>query len=63
MAQRRVLNIPLLECPVTGSTAKVLAIGRFFMSSRADSAVPAVFGEFGGLQRDDQLQATVGLFR
>lgn len=63
LALRRVLNIPLLECPVSGSSAKVLAIGRFFMSSRADSVAPAVHGEFGGVQRDDQLSATVGLFK
>lgn len=65
---RRVLNIPLLECPVAGSSAKVLAIGRFFMSSRAEPApalpaVPAVHGEFGGLATDAELAATVGLIR
>lgn len=60
---RRVLNVPLLACPVTGSSAKVLAVGRFLMSSRADAAIPAVYGEFGGLVSDAELSATVGLFR
>lgn len=63
MALRRVLHIPLLECPVSGSSARVLAVGRFLMSSRADAAVPAVYGEFGGLATDAELSATVGLFR
>ncbi|NML60303.1 hypothetical protein HHL21_04215 [Massilia sp. RP-1-19] len=60
---RRVLNIPVLECPVAGSSAKVLAIGRFFMSSRADASASAVYGEFGGLAPDAELAATVGLFQ
>ncbi|MBZ2206063.1 pilus assembly protein TadE [Massilia sp. R798] len=63
LAQRRVLNVPLLACPVAGSTATVLAIGRFFMSSRADAAAPAVHGEFAGLLRDNQLPSTVGLYK
>lgn len=63
LSQRRVLNVPLLECPVSGSSARVLAIGRFFMSSRADAAVPAVHGEFGGLLRDSDVTATVGLYK
>lgn len=62
LAQRRVLNIPLLECPVAGSSARVLAVGRFFMGSQADAAIPAVHGEFGGLARDDELAGTVGLY-
>lgn len=60
---RRVLNIPLLECPVSGSSAKVLAIGRFFMSSRADTGAAAVHGEFGGLAADAEVAATVGLIQ
>ena len=63
VAQRRVLNVPLLACPVTGSSARVLAVGRFMMSSRADAGIPAVYGEFGGLATDAELSATVGLFR
>lgn len=60
---RRVLHIPLLACPVSGSSAKVLAVGRFLMSSRADAALPAVYGEFGGLATDTEMSGTVGLFR
>lgn len=63
LSPRRVLNIPLLECPVTGSEGRVLAIGRFFMSSEADAAIPAVHGEFGGLLKDNELAATVGLYK
>ncbi len=63
MSLRRELKIPLLACPVSGSSARVLAIGRFLMSSRADAAIPAVYGEFGGLATDAELTATVGLFR
>lgn len=62
--QRRVLNVPLLACPVTTSSATVLAIGRFFMASQAvNAATPAVHGEFGGLVGDDELAATVGLYK
>lgn len=60
---RRILHVPLLACPVAGSSARVLAVGRFLMSSRADAAIPAVYGEFGGLVTDAELSATVGLFR
>ena len=63
LPQRRVLHIPLLACPVAGSSATVLGIGRFFMSSRADAAIPAVHGEFAGLVRDNQVPATVGLYK
>lgn len=63
LAMRRVLHVPLLECPVAGNTARVHAIGRFFMSSMADAAVPAVHGEFAGLVRDNELTATVGLYK
>ena len=63
LTQRRVLNVPLLACPVAGSTATVLAIGRFFMSSRATEAPAAVHAEFTGLLRDNQLPATVGLYK
>lgn len=63
LPKRRVLNIPLLECPVPSGSARVLAIGRFFMGSRADAAMPAVHGEFGGLLPDDELAATVGLYK
>lgn len=61
--QRRVLHIPLLACPVVDSTATVVGIGRFFMSSRADAAIPAIHAEFAGVLRDNQVPATVGLYR
>jgi Flp pilus assembly protein TadG len=46
---RRVLNIPLLSCPVPAGTnvsATVLAIGRFFMTVPATST--NLYGEFAG---------------
>lgn len=47
---RRILNVPLLECPVSGNTATVLAIGKFALTSRAvDGSPPYIAGEFGGL--------------
>lgn len=61
---RRILNIPLLSCPVTGGTATVLAVGRFLMTSRASSSGPgAVFAEFGGLATPANLVSTTVLFR
>jgi hypothetical protein len=60
-AQRRVLNIPLLECPVAGSSATVLAIGRFLMTGLASASVPAVHAEFGGLATQSELGGTVML--
>ena len=55
---RRVLNVPLLACPMnpagasTGS-AKVLAIGQFFMTAPASAtSIPA---EFTGLVAEDSL--------
>jgi hypothetical protein len=50
LRQRRVLNIPLLSCPVAGGVATVLAVGKFFMTSPATSA--AVYAEFGGLLKE-----------
>jgi len=47
----RVLRIPLLECPMTAGakvTAKVLGIGKFFMTVPATSS--AVHAEFAGLE-------------
>lgn len=60
---RRILNIPLLSCPVTGGTATVLAVGRFLMTSRATSSPAAVFAEFGGLATPANLVSTTVLFR
>lgn len=47
----RVLRVPLLECPVDAAsktTAKVLGIGKFFMTVPASSS--ALFAEFAGLE-------------
>lgn len=48
VAERRVLNIPLLDCSAgtPSSQGKVLAVGRFFMTGKAtDTVIP---GEFAG---------------
>ncbi len=47
LRDRRVLNVPLLACPVTGASAKVLAVGRFFMPVPATSS--SLPGEFAGI--------------
>ncbi|NHZ97503.1 pilus assembly protein TadG-related protein [Massilia sp. CCM 8734] len=61
---RRILNIPLLSCPVgADGKATVLAVGRFLMTSRASSTAPAVYGEFGGLAAPDSLSSATVLFR
>lgn len=48
---RRVLMVPLLDCPVTGNEATVLAVGRFLMTTPAsdDPADTYIAAEFGGL--------------
>ncbi|MFD2365225.1 pilus assembly protein TadG-related protein [Pseudoduganella sp. GCM10020061] len=47
---RRIINVPLLDCPVSGKVATVLAIGRFALTSRAVAGTsPYIAGEFGGL--------------
>lgn len=63
LPQRRVLNVPLLECPVAGTTATVLAIGRFLMTAPASAVPAAVNAEFGGLATDMELRGTVALVR
>jgi hypothetical protein len=59
--QRRVLNVPLLACPVSGSSATVLGIGKFFMT------VPAtannIFAEFAGLASEAALGTRVELYQ
>jgi Flp pilus assembly protein TadG len=56
---RRVLNVPLLACPVTGTSAAVLAVGKFFMTVPADAT--HVYAEFGGATADSQLSGQVEL--
>lgn len=58
---RRVLNIPLLSCPVTGSTATVLGIGKFLMTIPASST--SIYAEFGGLATEDQLGGPVEIYQ
>lgn len=60
---RRVLNIPLLACPVSGGSATVLAIGRFLMTTPATTAPAAVHGEFGGIATDAALGAAASLYQ
>jgi hypothetical protein len=61
---RRVLNVPLLSCPVAAganTTATVVAIGRFFMTVPATSTT--VHAEFAGLAREQSLGGPVELIR
>jgi hypothetical protein len=60
VAHRRVLNLPLLECPVSGNKATVLGIGKFFMPVTATST--ALHGEFAGLVSDQALGTQVVLY-
>jgi Flp pilus assembly protein TadG len=57
---RRVLNLPLLECPVSGSKATVVGIGKFFMPVAATSN--SLYGEFAGLVPEQSLGAQVELY-
>jgi hypothetical protein len=61
MKNRRVLNVALLQCPVSGSSATVLAIGKFFMTEPATST--AVLAEFAGALTDDLAGGNVELYR
>ena len=57
---RRVLNVPLLACPVAGSRAKILGIGRFFMTVQADSTT--LVAEFAGLTAEQSLGSNIKLY-
>ena len=62
LRNRRVLNIPLLSCPVpSGSVtpATVLAIGRFFMTVPADSS--HLYAEFAGIAPEQALSGQLEL--
>lgn len=64
VANRRVLNIPLLRCPVPAGSpmsAEVLAIGKFFMTTRATET--ELFGEFAGLAKPESLGGQVELYQ
>jgi len=58
---RRVLNVALLACPVAGSHAEVLGIGKFFMTVKADAAT--LVGEFAGLASEQSLGSNVKLYQ
>jgi len=60
IAGRRVLNVPLLACPVSGNSATVSGIGRFFMTVPADST--HLYAEFAGLVDEQTLRTQVKLF-
>lgn len=65
---RRVLNVPLLDCPVGQediSPKRMLGIGRFLMTTPATAATtpPAIHAEFGGLVSSPQLAASAVLYR
>jgi hypothetical protein len=57
---RRVLNIPLLACPVTGDRARIRAVGKFFMTVQAKS--DQLIGEFGGIVPEQTLGTLVKLY-
>jgi Flp pilus assembly protein TadG len=60
---RRVLNIPLLECPggTPAAPAKVLGIGRFFMTAKAITGV--VPGEFAGVAQFGVAVGSAALYK
>jgi len=60
LRERRVLNLPLLACPVSGNRATVLAIGRFFMTTPATAT--SLYGEFAGLVPEQALGTNVVLY-
>lgn len=61
---RRVLNVPLLECPVTTpSSARVLGIGRFMMTTKAGTTPAAIHAEFGGATSYGALAASAVLYQ
>lgn len=59
--ERRILNIPLLACPVTGAEATVLAIGKFLLTVPATST--AIHAEFGGISTDAQVSGLVEIYQ
>jgi Flp pilus assembly protein TadG len=63
---RRVLNIPLLDCSggSPGATASILGIGRFFMTARAKAGPSAIVpGEFAGVLSGGSPTNSVGLYK
>lgn len=60
LLNRRVLNVALLSCPVSGNSAGVVGIGRFFMTVPADDT--HLYAEFAGLVQEQTLRAEVKLY-
>lgn len=63
IAGRRVLNVPLLSCPVPAgatATATVLGIGKFLMTVPATATT--LYAEFGGLALEQSLGGPVELY-
>lgn len=58
---RRVLNVPLLACPVNGNHATVLGIGKFFMTVPADNT--HLYAEFAGLVAEQSLNIQMKLYQ
>jgi hypothetical protein len=56
---RRVLNVPLLSCPVTGTSASVVALGKFFMTMPATAN--NIYAEFAGVALESSLATKVEL--
>lgn len=64
MKLRRVLNLPLLACPVAGGTtvlANVRAIGKFFMTVPAGTS--SLYAEFAGIAPESTLGGQVELYQ
>lgn len=63
VADRRVLNVPLLSCPVSTGTnvsAQVVAIGRFFMTVPATST--QLYAEFAGAMKLEKVSGEAELY-
>ncbi|HYE40063.1 MAG TPA: hypothetical protein VEB23_09040, partial [Ramlibacter sp.] len=62
---QRVLHVPLLECPVVGSEATVLAIGKFMLTVPASNAAGNTYisAEFGGLAAGSGRSMATRLYR
>lgn len=64
VADRRILNVPLLNCPVDSGSptqAEVLAVARFYMTVRATEE--NLVAEFAGLARPETLRGPVELYQ
>lgn len=64
LRNRRVLNVPLLQCPVPAgakASGQVLAVGKFFLTVPATST--QLIGEFAGVAAEQTLIGQVEIFR